>query len=114
MVGFVETLDREPNDVDVVTIAPLPTACSPADEALFDAEKARSRFLCDAWFVDLSTVDLAGIVSDVTYWFGLFSHQKQSRQWKGMIQLELVTTDADAEANARLAILKERGHERRR
>ncbi|WP_437982747.1 DUF6932 family protein [Sorangium sp. So ce117] len=111
--SFVESVGREPNDVDVVTLAPLPSAWSPGDEALFDAEKARTRFLCDAWFVDLATADLAGLISEVTYWFGLFSHQKQSRQWKGMIQLELVTTDADAAAKARLATLKEESHERR-
>ncbi|MGK4008569.1 hypothetical protein WMF31_38530 [Sorangium sp. So ce1036] len=111
--SFVEAMDREPNDVDVVTIAPLPSTWIPEDEELFDADKARARSLCDAWFVDLSTADLAGLISDVTYWFGLFSHQKQSQQWKGMVQLELVTTDSDAAASMRLATLKGESHERR-
>jgi hypothetical protein len=112
--SFVEALSREPNDVDVITFAPEPGSLSLGDADLFDAEKAKARFLCDAWFVDLSSAASASLISDVTYWFGLFSHQKLSLRWKGMVQLDLITPDADASARERLATLKKELHEPRR
>lgn len=103
--SFTETLDREPNDVDIVTFAAEPTSITASDAELFDPRKARARFLCDAWFVDLSCASRSDLVADVTYWFGLFSHQKRSLRWKGLIELEL-STDGDSSARARLATLK--------
>lgn len=103
--SFVETLNREPNDVDVVTVASLPASCDPADEKLFDAREARKRFLCDAYFVDLAGAPLRTVAESV-YWYGLFSHQRQTLRWKGIVQIDLAPHDGDEPARTRLEGLK--------
>jgi len=104
--SFVEPLNPAPNDVDVVTIAPLPTSCNPADEHLFDPVEARRRFLCDAYFVDLAGAEATWIVSESTYWFSLFSHQRRTLRWKGIVQLDLASPDGDRAARERIEALR--------
>lgn len=104
--SFVETLQRDPNDVDVVTISALPHSWKPEDEHLFKTAEARKRFLCDAYFVDLAGADASWAVLESVYWYGLFSHQRQTQRWKGLVQIELVTPDHDAAARERLESLK--------
>jgi hypothetical protein len=104
--SFVETLNREPNDVDVVTVSPLPTSCSPDDEHLFETKEAKKRFLCGAYFVDLANGDATWSITESVYWYGLFSHQRQTQRWKGLVQIDLNPPDGDSAARARLAALK--------
>jgi hypothetical protein len=99
--SFVENPGREPRDVDVVTFYRLT-----ADElsALHrDAERwqpfrelfqySKSRFHCDAHLVNM--VEPEKIVTATHYWYGLFSHQRGSLAWKGMLEVEMASVDDD-------------------
>lgn len=104
--SFVENVEfnrgRPPADVDLVTFAFRPTeivdewkALVKANEALFNPQKSKDVYLCDAYFVDLNIHPFA-IVNSTKYWFGLFSHQRESYLWKGMIKINLLCDDDEA------------------
>ena len=97
-----KTRGRPPADIDVVTFMLLPTGVSPRafqtqNPELFDRGSIQSRFHCDAYFVNLGIgahrPDL--LVAQTRYWYGLFSHQRASYLWKGMLQIDLLS-DEDA------------------
>lgn len=90
---------RAPADVDLVTFAHLPVlpkelnAFLVANRTLFDPQQAKAIYKCDAYFVDLGK-DARLVVEDTMYWFGLFSHQRVSNLWKGMIRIPLLSDDS--------------------
>lgn len=98
--SFVENVEktrgRAPKDIDLVTFAHRPTGISPKDwssfveanKSLFSPEMAKTSYKCDAYFVDLDIPSKA-IVSQTKYWFGLFSHQRATSLWKGMLEVDL-------------------------
>ena len=94
---------RPPSDIDVVTFARLPVppdqkaAFGEANAGLFATRLTKPTYHCDAYFVDL---DLPGhlLVEDTAYWFGLFSHQRVTSLWKGLVQVQLASNDADVRA----------------
>jgi hypothetical protein len=43
------------------------------------------------------------IVAQARYWYGLFSHRRVTGEWKGMLEVPLQVTTADAAAEALLA-----------
>ncbi len=105
--SFVEDVEtsqkRPPADIDIVTFAPLPSFPDSAARqtwikqnlALFDTTQTKDAYQCDAYFVDLGKrPDL--LVDDSRYWFGLFSHQRGTSLWKGMIQIPMVLDDDSA------------------
>jgi hypothetical protein len=101
--SFAERRGAEPKDVDVVTFAkrvPPKAVVSEADRALFDPDRARAEFSCDAYFVSLGTHRLVDVV---TYWYGLLSHRRDSFEWKGMVRVELDDVEDDARAREALA-----------
>lgn len=51
-------------------------------------QQSKDLFHCDAYIVDLSTHPMS-IVNNTSYWFGLFSHQRNTNIWKGMLRLQL-------------------------
>lgn len=89
---------RAPGDIDLVTFANLPVsrfdtlAFMMSNEPLFDPEQTKSKFRCDAYFVDLGKASHL-LVADTTYWFGLFSHQRTTALWKGLVQVPLQSDD---------------------
>jgi hypothetical protein len=92
--------ERPPADIDLVTFADLPTGASSAAFAaqrrdLFHPGETKQRYSCDAYFVDLTFFrqQPAKLVERTRYWFGLFSHQRTSHLWKGMLELPLVSDD---------------------
>lgn len=94
-----ETLrSRPPGDIDVVTYARIPAA--PTDKAsfmqtnigLFRPRLTKATFHCDAYFVDLEKPGHF-LVEDTTYLFGLFSHQRATSLWKGMVRVSLASDD---------------------
>lgn len=102
--SFVEDAEalrnRPPADIDVVTFAAPPPgmaahAFRDSYPALLDPRQAKARFGCDAYWVDLGLgahrPDLLGVPA--RYWYGLFSHQRASALWKGMLQIELDSDD---------------------
>lgn len=91
---------RPPADIDLVTFASMPPGITARDfhnrhADLFDPRLTRPRFGCDAYFVDLGLgarrPDL--LVMQSRYWYGLFSHQRASGLWKGMLQIDLYSDD---------------------
>jgi hypothetical protein len=100
---------RPPDDIDLVTFAYLPVgapavpAFLAANVALFDQQAAKGQYSCHAFFVDLRKPPHL-LIADTTYFFGLFSHQRVTALWKGMLRLPLVSDDqAVADSIARAA-----------
>ncbi|MBE2295247.1 MAG: hypothetical protein IAF00_09855 [Phycisphaerales bacterium] len=101
--SFVEDVEkmrnRAPADVDIVTFAHRPTA-SPDEWRrlvsdhlyLFDPRITKAQYHCDAYFVDLDKKPFL-VVDDTRYWFGLFSHQRVTSLWKGMLSVPLQSDD---------------------
>jgi len=112
--SFLENIEalkgRPPGDIDVVTLLHRPVSIkTSADWKAFVEANAdllfpqfiKSRFRCDAYIVDLD-VRSDILVKDVYYWYGLFSHQRSTFLWKGMLEIPLRSDDGRA-----LEILKE-------
>lgn len=108
--SFVEDCERAqgrpPNDVDVVTLIRRPTAVRElgawhgfiqANAALFNQAGIKAEHLCDSYFIDLD-LEPTRVVAQTAYWFGLFSHQRTTFRWKGLVQLNLICDDLAAEA----------------
>jgi hypothetical protein len=110
--SFTEDIEthgqRHPNDVDVVNFVHRPlglaqpaawqqfvTANSAALNALFNPNLAKATFGCDAFPIDLDLPQTT-IVERTRYWFGLFTHQRRTYSWKGIIQIPLRDNDAAA------------------
>ena len=107
--SFVEdcekTRGRPPNDIDVVTFSVRPELYSTPEKwlelihsnpSLFDPDVTKQTYKCDAYFVDLG-VKPFHLVAQTSYWFGLFSHQRETFLWKGMIEVPLSVSDMSAE-----------------
>ncbi|WP_420794840.1 DUF6932 family protein [Azorhizobium caulinodans] len=108
--SFVEDCEtirgRPPNDVDVVTFAHRPHIASSGEawaqlaqtnEPLFVPKATKASFQCDAYFIDLQKPPHL-LVQDTAYFNGLFSHQRDTAQWKGMVLIPLRSDDAAARA----------------
>lgn len=92
------TRGRPPSDIDLVTFAFLPvlpdevSAFVTANQTLFVPELIKEQYKCDAYFVDLAK-DSRLVVDDTLYWYGLFSHQRETYLWKGMLRVPLIADD---------------------
>lgn len=106
--SFVEDAEklkgRPPGDIDVVTIAHRPSVCRSKaswdtfvsnNSTLFDPLRSKTMYHCDAYFLDLDSTPKY-LVESTRYWFGLFSHQRSTALWKGMLQVSLRSDDAAA------------------
>lgn len=89
---------RSPKDVDLVTFAYLPVTGPEVrtffekNIELFDQDALKEKYKCDAYFVDLAK-DSRIVVEDTMYWYGLFSHQRETNLWKGMLKVSLIDAD---------------------
>lgn len=105
--SFVEdveaTRNRPPGDIDIVTFARVPgdnavkRQVTYANPKLFFPDQAKLNYKCDAYFVDLDK-KAEILVDDTRYWFGLFSHQRETALWKGMLKVEMQSDDDAATA----------------
>lgn len=92
------TKGRPPNDIDLVTFAHLPVQGADvslfmaANPALFNPIQTKALYSCDAYFVDYGKPAHL-LVTDTAYWFGLFSHQRVTALWKGLISVPLISDD---------------------
>lgn len=103
--SFVEDCERlrsrPPSDLDVVTFSHLPVpphqvpAFAQQNAALFDHDAVKEAYSCDSFFIDL-TKDARYVVADTMYWYGLFSHQRDTFMWKGLVTVPLMSDDDDA------------------
>ena len=66
-----------------------------ANRAVFDPTQNKSQYKCDAYFVDGNT-NMVSLITQVTYWHGLFGHKRSSHMWKGMLRVPLVSDDTAA------------------
>jgi hypothetical protein len=62
---------------------------------LFNPEITKQNYKADAYYIDLSKPPHL-IVRDTTYYFGLFSHQRDTFLWKGMLIVPLSSDDDQA------------------
>ena len=107
--SFVEECEkvkgRPPGDVDVVSVLRRPANHFAQEaweifvdghaETLLDQAHCKAEFSCDAYFLDLDVAP--DLVSEQTaYWFGLFSHQRDTFRWKGIVQINLQCDDEAA------------------
>ena len=98
--SFVEDVEsvrgRPPKDIDIVTFASRPYGLDDIGwrnfilniSLFFDANQSKAKYKCDHYYVDLQINPIA-LVSQTRYWFGLFSHQRATSLWKGMLEVEL-------------------------
>lgn len=110
--SFVEDVEairhRSPADIDLVTFARLPGNIAEKRifltanaDLFFNRNRTKELFKCDAFFVDLDKKPEL-LVDDTRYWFGLFSHQRETALWKGMIKISMGTQAEDDAAAALL------------
>ena len=101
------TQGRSPKDIDVVTFFVRPSAYSDnaawntfvtANRSIFSPAAAKAAFKCDAYFVD-ANAPFSSMISQVTYWHGLFGHQRVSHLWKGILRVPLISDDTAALAH---------------
>jgi hypothetical protein len=95
------TAGRSPNDIDLVTLFIRPAGLSDvaawiafvnANQTIFDRPHIRATYGCDAYYVDAG-MPIGSILPQLTYWYGLFTHQRVSLLWKGLLQVPLVSDD---------------------
>ena len=104
--SFVEDVEthrgRPPGDIDVVTFFSRPNGYEglaewrgflDQHEGALDADGLG----LDCFFVDLS-LPPSVVVRQSVFWFGLFSHQRETALWKGIVQISLDVDDAAAMA----------------
>lgn len=107
--SFVENCEiykmKKPGDIDVITFHQLPRSMKDIDEwnaffssneDYFNPEWTKANFSCDAYNINLAVQTAHSLIHGTKYWYGLFSHQRGSRLWKGMIEIPLVSDDVDA------------------
>ena len=94
--SFVES-KAVPKDVDIVTFVDWEMPELNADERVKLEESMHilvnplsiDNFLCDARFVNFFYSKRDKLVSVSRYWFGLFSHRRETFEWKGLLQIPL-------------------------
>lgn len=93
--SFLE--EKEPRDLDIVSFLNLPTNVETEEEQtaffninleLLDRDQVKLQFQLDAFFLALS-MSPETLVLLSRYYLQLFSHQRESYLWKGMIQVRL-------------------------
>lgn len=106
--SFVE--EKDPNDLDLVIFAHRPAASQDgvswkallmANQNLFSRPQVKQTYNLDTFFLDMSG-NPETLVSMSRYLLQLFSHQRVTFLWKGMLQVRLEDTGEDAQAMALL------------
>jgi hypothetical protein len=106
--SFLEDVEQirkaAPQDIDIVTFHVVPGVSAKDRQAwylqnipLFDRNQTKPVYKCDAFLVDLAA-DPWLTVGTARYWFGLFSHQRDTSLWKGLLEVPLTSDDGDADA----------------
>jgi len=105
--SFVENVEvtrlRPPKDIDIVTFANRPSIIESDKQwvqlfnnniHLFNPSVTKENYQCDAYYIDLALPPQA-IVNQTSFWYGLFSHQRESFLWKGMLKVSLSDDEND-------------------
>ncbi|MCA2976733.1 MAG: hypothetical protein INH37_00470 [Myxococcaceae bacterium] len=97
--SFVE--DKDPNDIDVVTIVEGQAPLAARGMGMFSGPSLKAQFFCDAYGISMSASH--EFVESITYWYGLFGHRRGTEEWKGLVSVPLdVVAGKDAEAKRML------------
>lgn len=113
--SFVEDKERTtgapPNDIDVVSLIERPLVATddaswqllitPHLPTIFNPAHCKARYSCDAYAIDLGAPPL-GIAAQCAYWFGLFSHQRNTYRWKGIVGCPMGSDPMDDTASREL------------
>lgn len=92
---------RAPADIDVVSLIVRPpvlhgpaawAAVVNANAPLFDRAQVKAAFHCDSFMVDIGFPAFA-VYPQLLYYFGLFTHQRVTHLWKGLIQVPFPADD---------------------
>ena len=102
--------DKVPGDLDIVTLfyRPAGAVTNVAAELLrlnnptvFRRLQVKETYNLDAFFVDLNSHPTS-MINYTRYLLGLFSHRRDDEIWKGMLQVDLLDAQGDAEGLAEL------------
>jgi hypothetical protein len=112
--SFVEDKERRlglaPGDIDVVSVFDRPAGLTDhagwiqranQNAALFDPAYCKATFKCEAFYIDLGRSGQL-IASQSAFWFSLFSHQRDTFRWKGVVRCLLGDDTIDADADLEL------------
>lgn len=113
--SFVEDKERRlgvaPGDIDLVTCFDRPAGlendaafaavAGPHAATLFDPGHCKATYHCEAFYIDLGRAGQS-IANLSAFWFSLFSHQRDTFRWKGVVRVRLGPDIVDAAADAEL------------
>ena len=98
--SFVEEVEQTrperpaPEDIDVVTFYHIPEGRTDASlEQSLSHILNDPDYVIDAYFVQLNDIDAEILVDLTRYWYGLWSHKRETFQWKGFVQVSLQDTE---------------------
>jgi hypothetical protein len=115
--SFLESVELlrscPPKDIDVVTFYILPAGqtqqtLASSHPQLFDHDYLKNNYHVDAYFFELKGSTIARLIAETTYWYSLWSHQRNSLLWKGYLQIDLSPTN-DSVASDNLNRIKSQG-----
>jgi hypothetical protein len=113
--SYIDVMSREPNDVDVVSLIQAPAAwdkgippeAAEKIAALTDRPAVKAKYSVDALYVELGG-DQVSLAREIAYWYGLFSHARETFAWRGILEVELASADDDGGAFDILTLMTER------
>lgn len=96
--GFVEQKD-DPKDIDIFVIFDIDEekefAIADTFPDLFHADTTKSTYGIDAHFFNLGSSDRLQRLDRLCEFFGLFSHQRDTSRWKGILRVPLGSSADD-------------------
>lgn len=100
--------DRPPNDIDVVTFCAFGTTQKQEQllrqiPEMFEPARAKSIYKVDHYFVQTDALNdpvlrSVALTRSAAYWYSMWSHQRDTRQWKGFVEISLNSNDDEAKA----------------
>lgn len=111
--SFVENIEassgRPPNDIDIISFLNRPAQYSNnqswavflSSTPTFNNKHVKTAYKCDTYFADLS-LPPKNVVDNAAYWLSLFSHQRGTQHWKGILSIQIDTPVEDAQMLAYL------------
>jgi len=87
-----------PKDIDIVTFYVMPEGqtqqtLDAINPQLFNHDYVKSNYNLDTYFYELKGSTIRKLVSECTYWYSLWSHQRDTFLWKGYLQIDLSPTN---------------------
>lgn len=117
--SFIDVMKREPGDIDMILLVEpplawqaggIPAAHQPIVDELLSPSKAKAKYLCEVFVIDLSNRGLS-VAREVAYWFSLFSHQRETFAWRGTLELAIASPDDDAGAEGLITLMEKAAEE---